>query len=77
MKKVYVLLSVLALSAVGLGVVGTGSANALSPSYRAVYCYPTGTYWQQQLSNPWNRIYYAANNAYYKANYGARTQYCR
>ena len=37
-------------------------------SYRAVYQYPTGSYWQTQIAA--YPAYYAANNAYYLSAYG-------
>lgn len=37
-------------------------------SYRAVYEYPTGSYWQAQIAA--YPDYYAANNAYYQETYG-------
>lgn len=46
----------------------------LPASYQAVYCYPTGSYWTgQRASYP---EYYAANDAYYRSQYGAGTMYC-
>lgn len=44
---------------------GSGAYNA---SYRAVYQYPTGSYWKSQIAA--YPDYYAATNAYYLANYG-------
>lgn len=42
--------------------------GAYNTSYRAIYEYPTGSYWQTQIhAYP---DYYAANNAYYLATYG-------
>lgn len=83
MKRIiFSLLTALTLS---LGMVGVASAHAkpvthttymLSPAYTAVYCYPTGSYWVSQLSNPNNAAYYAANNAYYEHAYGAGTEFC-
>jgi hypothetical protein len=44
---------------------GTGSYNT---SYAAIYAYPTGSYWQNQIAA--YPDYYAANNAYYQKTYG-------
>lgn len=50
------------------------AAYKLPLVYRAVYCYPTGSYWQaQRAAYP---EYYQANNAYYKAQFGSSTMYC-
>ncbi len=53
-----------------IGVTGT----AVAGPYQNAYCYPTGSYWAaQRAAYP---DYYAANNAYYLANYGPGTYYC-
>jgi hypothetical protein len=44
---------------------GTGSYNT---SYAAIYAYPTGSYWQNQIAA--YPDYYATNNAYYQRTYG-------
>ncbi len=62
------LLAILASLALG------GTAFALSPHYKSVYCYPTGTYWAKQVAA--YPDYYAAHNAYYTSHYGAGTKYC-
>lgn len=71
MRKLLTLVVLLALTvSVGLG----SKASALpklcgmSASYRAVYEYPTGSYWVKQISK--FPAYYAANNAYYQTKYG-------
>lgn len=77
MKRL-LLSTVLALG-LAVGMAGTASAAPSSPlslAYRAKYCYPTGSYYVAQLSNPWNAIYYAVHNAYYLAKYGPTTRYC-
>lgn len=67
MKKLIVLVVVLLF-------VGWGHASAqpklcsMSPAYRAIYEYPTGTYWQKQIAK--FPVYYATNNAYYQTKYG-------
>lgn len=38
--------------------------------YRAIFQYPTGSYWQKQIAN--YPDYYAANNAYYLSAYGCQ-----
>lgn len=49
--------------------------SSLSPAYQAVYCYPTGSYWQAQVSA--YPQYYAKHDAQYTKSYGANTQYCK
>lgn len=67
MKLLLTITTILTLTSVG-------AASALTPAYKAKYCYPTGTYWAKQVSK--YPAYYAANNAYYVSHYGAATQYC-
>ena len=83
MKRIIV--SIFTALTLSLGMAGVASAHSkpvthtaysLPASYKAVYCYPTGTYWAAQLSNPNNTAYYAANNAYYTSLYGAGSIYC-
>lgn len=63
----------LALAAiVTLAMAGTALAAPLS---KGAYCYPTSTYWQKQLSNPWNAIYYATHTQY-SVTYGPSSHYC-
>lgn len=70
MKKV-----VIALAIVG-GVALPASALALSgPLSGGKYCYPTSSYWQKQLSNPWNAAFYA-HHPEYAAKYGPTSHYC-
>ncbi len=64
---------------VALGLLVPVSASAVSSyklpaSYRAVYCYPTGSYWQTQLAA--YPEYYAAYGSYFSSLYGAGTMYC-
>lgn len=57
----------------------TTADAALSPSYRAIYCYPTGTYWSGVKGQITKYPTYYANptvNAYWTARMGAATQYC-
>lgn len=70
MKKLLATVSLLTTLIVSAGVV-----NALSPAYKAIYCYPTGTYWQKQIAN--SPAYYSVHNAQFTAKYGATTQYCQ
>lgn len=50
------------------------AGSAAAGSYQNAYCYPTGSYWiAQRAAYP---DYYAANNAYYTAQYGLGTYYC-
>lgn len=79
MKKL--IFSTIASITMSLGAVSIVSATpvhhaSLPLSYKAVYCYPTGSYWVTQLSNPNNTAYYAANNAYYTSQFGAGSIYC-
>lgn len=79
MKKILATILLTLTFSLGLGTsVGASPHHhyTLPPSYKAVYCYPTGSYWVAQLSNPNNTAYYAANNAYYVSHYGATTEYC-
>lgn len=62
----------IALSSVGATATAT---SPISPEYQAVYCYPTGVYWQHQIAA--YPDYYAATNAYWVANYGVNTSYCQ
>lgn len=71
MRKALAFVSIL-VSLLSVGTVA--SAAGLSNSYKAVYCYPTGSYWQSQIAA--YPDYYAANDAYYRANYGPGTVYC-
>lgn len=69
MKKLIALLvSILTFALIG----GVASAQpklcSMSASYRAIYEYPTGSYWVDQLSR--YPAYYAAHNAYYQTKYG-------
>lgn len=43
-------------------------AGPYNTSYRAIYEYPTGTYWQNQIAH--YPAYYAAHNAQYLNKYG-------
>lgn len=71
MRKLLVLAAVLA-AVVSIGVGGKASALpklcSMSASYRAIYEYPTGSYWQSQIAA--YPAYYAANDAYFQAKYG-------
>ena len=81
-----ILLGIMSTLTILLATAGVASAHGykskvtttytLPPSYTAVYCYPTGTYWQAQLGNPNNATYYATNNAHYVHNYGVGTEFC-
>lgn len=54
---------------------GAGMARAgLSPAYKAIYCYPTGSYWTAQIAA--YPDYYASKNVYFTNKYGAATKYC-
>jgi len=72
MKRLIALITILSL--LNVGVVSASHNRRLTPAYRAVYCYPTGTYWATQVAA--FPDYYAHYNAYYTANYGATTRYC-
>lgn len=53
---------------------GAAVAAALPASYQAKWCYPTGTYWQQQIAK--YPEYYASKGAKFESRYGAGTKYC-
>jgi hypothetical protein len=75
MKKLFVLLTVLfSTLVVSAPALAKSKPARLPASYRAVYCYPTGSYWASQVSA--YPDYYAQNNAFYTARYGAHTIYC-
>ena len=57
-----------------LGVTGSALAYHLPAAYRAVYCYPTGSYWAAQIAA--FPDYYAAHNSYYLHFYGPGSRYC-
>jgi hypothetical protein len=59
---------------IALGLAGTTMAYSLPPSYQAVFCYKTGSYWKAQVKA--FPAYYAANNAYYLSAYGPGSIYC-
>lgn len=74
MKKL-IAAAIITGSLVGVTLPVTAASNSpLKPSYKAVYCYPGGTYWQNQISR--FPAYYATNNATFTAKYGATTRYC-
>lgn len=69
MKKLIALLvSILTFALIG----GVASAQpklcSMSASYRAIYEYPTGSYWTDQLSR--YPAYYTAHNTFYQTKYG-------
>lgn len=70
MKKLIALFSILTLSFSFIGGVASAQPKlcSMSASYRAVYEYPTGTYWVSQISH--FPTYYAAHNAFYQTKYG-------
>lgn len=70
MKKLVLALAMTAIPAVAVAT----STSPLAPSYKATYCYPTGTYWARQIAK--FPAYYAANGATFAAKYGAGTRYC-
>lgn len=71
MKRLAILISSLSLVIAGLVALGgTASAapvycgpGAYNAAYRAVYNYPTGSYWTSQIAA--YPDYYTANNAFY------------
>lgn len=71
MKK---LLISLALIVGALATPAVATAYSLPASYKAVYCYPTGSYWTTQIAA--YPDYYAAYGSYYAAAYGPGTWYC-
>lgn len=73
MKKLLVTLAV--VGSVAVPAVAMAAANSpLAPSYQAVYCYPTGSYWVKQISK--FPAYYERHNARFERRYGAGTRYC-
>lgn len=50
------------------------AAHKLPASYRAIYCYPGGSYWVKQIAA--YPDYYADHNSYYVSHYGSATRYC-
>lgn len=76
MKKLIVGLVSVLVTVVTLGAPITAlAAYSLPVSYTAVYCYPTGSYWQAQIKA--YPDYYAANDSVYRAAYGPGTVYCQ
>lgn len=67
MKKFLATVSILALTLIAPSV-------ALAGPYQDAYCYPSGSYWTAQRNA--YPAYYAANDAYFMANYGPGTYYC-
>lgn len=63
------------IATLALAGIATAKANSpLSSSYKAVYCYPTGTYWQKQVNA--FPAYYFLHDAYFRSQYGPGTRYC-
>lgn len=62
------------IAAIALLLPVASSAWSLSNAYKAVYCYPTGSYWVAQINA--YPDYYAASDAYYRSLYGPGTIYC-
>lgn len=71
MKK---LLIALALLLGTLAVPASAGATSYHSAYSAVYCYPSGSYWQHQIAA--YPDYYAAYGSFYASLYGAGTFYC-
>ena len=72
MKKFLFVLSVVLFTSVPM--IANATATKLPLSYRAVYCYPTGSYWVNQIAT--YPDYYTAHNASFVTRYGAATKYC-
>lgn len=58
------------VSIVGLGATASAQPKLCSmpASYRAIYEYPTGSYWVNQIAH--YPSYYAAHNTFYQTKYG-------
>lgn len=71
MKKLLIVLISVIASLMPIATVNAQSKLcSMSASYRAIYQYPTGSYWQTQIANA--PQYYANNNAYYQTKYGCQ-----
>lgn len=70
MKRIILVLisSLTLMVASGATVSALPKLCSMPPAYRAVYEYPTGTYWVKQITK--FPAYYAANNTYYQTKYG-------
>ena len=71
MKK---LLTVLTISLVIATPVAAVAATQLPLNTRAKYCYPTGSYWVNQINT--YPEYYEVQGFRFEAKYGATTKYC-
>jgi hypothetical protein len=72
MKKL--LIGLVVAVGVALPAMVLAATSPLPASYRAKYCYPSGTYWQSQIAT--YPDYYAFHDAQYQAQYGSTTRYC-
>lgn len=70
MKK----LLIAAAIALALPTAALAAPYKLPKTYRAVYCYPTGSYWSAQTAA--YPEYYMQYDSYFAAAYGPSTMYC-